>query len=99
MSTIVTDFLNVFCSTLNTIFAGLIQLIFHGFLDGSLSPSITKMDELLNGNVSTIMNFFSWASGVLIVVFCVFHAVSTFLFRTMGTDMKTTLQSMFLILH
>lgn len=96
MSTIVTDFLNVFCSTLNTIFAGLIQLIFHGFLDGSLSPSITKMDELLNGNVSTIMNFFSWASGVLIVVFCVFHAVSTFLFRTMGTDMKTTLQSMFL---
>lgn len=96
MSTIVIDFLNVFCSTLNTIFAGLIQFIFHGFLDGSLSPSITKMDELLNGNVSTIINFFSWASGVLIVVFCVFHAVSTFLFRAMGTDMKTTLQSMFL---
>ena len=54
MSTIVSDFLTVFLNFINSMFVGLIQLIFQGFLDGSLSPSVTKLDELLNGNVSTI---------------------------------------------
>ena len=88
MSTIVSDFLTVFLNFINSMFVGLIQLIFQGFLDGSLSPSVTKLDELLNGNVSTITDWFTWLSGGLMGILFVYRLFTTYAYNTMGTEVK-----------
>lgn len=75
-------------------FVGLIQLIFQGFLDGSLSPSVTKLDELLNGNVSTITDWFTWLSGGLMGILFVYRLFTTYAYNTMGTEVKSSLRTL-----
>ena len=94
MSTIVSDFLTVFLNFINSMFVGLIQLIFQGFLDGSLSPSVTKLDELLNGNVSTITDWFTWLSGGLMGILFVYRLFTTYAYNTMGTEVKSSLRTL-----
>lgn len=94
MLIIIRDFLSNFLNLINSIFAGLIQLIFEGFLDGSLSPSITTLDELLNGNVATIMDWFTWLSGGLIGILFVYRLFTTFAYNTMGTEVKSSLRTL-----
>lgn len=96
MKDIVVNFLNVFLDAINSIFVGLIQILFGGFLDGSLSPSIDKLNEILNGNVVTIMEYFSWLGGILLIVFFVVRMVAMLMFGTLGTEAKSTVQSLFL---
>lgn len=95
MKTIVYDFLSTLLDIINAVFVGIIQIIFQGFLDGSLNPSITKMDEILNGNVSTITEWCAWASGFLIAIFFACRLISTFSFGTMGSEVKSSIYTLF----